>query len=376
MTVRTKRILLTGYPGFIGGHLIKELVRKNEDIEIYALVIRGQLTSAKQQIQKDPILRKTVIPVVGDITKSRIGLKTSKFQELIGRITDIFHLAAIYHFEVPENVAWRINVVGTYNVIQFALKCPNLHTFTHFSSMVATGRKRGIVKEDELDTAVSLHENYYEVTKHVSEHLVRKYRDRLPLIIIRPAAVIGDSQTGETNKFDGSYHIFELGKGGRNLGKFLPRFHVKDSSIRPPMVPVDYLARAVTYISDQQVCIGHTFHLGDFQVSVNEFIDTVFGKKTGEPTLLIPNKLVKLMHLPIFKYFIINKLIRIVLRKGLQIPVELLQSMDSYDLAEYQMDNSKQFLEPSGLTCPRFVDYADVIFAYQRQNRKNRQLRR
>ncbi|MHA1265988.1 MAG: SDR family oxidoreductase [Candidatus Helarchaeota archaeon] len=377
MNIRHKIVLFTGFPGFIGTRLLQELIQRNEDIKIYALVIKSQFGRANQLIDKNTLLSNIVTPIQGDVSKYQLGLEPEFYQELTEKVTDIFHLAAIYHFEVPKKLAWNVNIRGTYNIIQFALKCKHLCCFVHFSSMVATGRKMGKVREDELDLNVSLHENHYEITKHVSEYLVRQFLDRLPVIIIRPAAVIGDSRTGETTKFDGSYPIFELGRGGRDLGKFIPRFHIKGSQIKPPMVPVDYLVKAVAFLVDQEACIGHTFHLGDFKVTVNEFLDTVFGKAPNEPRLLIPNTLVKaIMHAPFFKYLIINKLIRIFLRKGLQIPVELLQSMDSYDLGDYQIDNCKKFLEPHGITCPKFTDYAEVIFEFQRRNRKIRSLRR
>ncbi|MBD3229771.1 MAG: NAD-dependent epimerase/dehydratase family protein [Candidatus Lokiarchaeota archaeon] len=375
--IRKKSVFFTGFPGFIGKRLIKALVSQSEQIKIYALVIESVKSKAEKEVKNDPVLKDEIQIIIGDITEPNLGLDSGLLIKLTNKITDIFHLAAIYHLEVPKKLAWDVNVKGTFNVLKFALKCKNLFSFTHFSSMVAPGRAKGQVKEDELNTDVSLHNNHYEITKHVSEYLVRKYSDRLPIIIIRPAIVIGDSESGVTDKFDGAYHIFELTKGGKDIGKYLPRINIKDSNLRIPIAPVDYLAKSVAYISDQEGCIGHTFHLGEFRLYVNDFFDIILGKKSNQSRLIIPNKLLNLIiHSPIYRYLMVNKFFRLVLRKGLQVPVEILDSMDSYDTAIFETKNNKRFLEPAGIKCPKFREYSEKIFKFQRENRKNRKLRR
>lgn len=353
------------------------MIKQNESTKIYALVINPIKNKAEKEIKNDDLLKDRVEIIIGDITKPNLGLESQLYDKLIKKITDIFHLAAIYHLEVPKKLAWDVNVKGTYNMIKFALKCKNLFAFTHFSSMVAPGRVDGIVKEDELKTGGSLHENHYEITKHVSEYLIRKYSDKLPLIIIRPAIVIGDSKTGVTDKFDGAYHIFELTKGGKELGKFMPRIYLKNSNLKIPIAPVDYLAKAVACISDQEACIGHTFHLGEFDLKANQFFDLILGKNPKQSKLIIPNKIFCfLIHSPIYRYLIVNKFVRFILRKGLQVPVEILQSMDSYETATFETENNKRFLLPAGIKCPKFKEYSERIFKFQKKNRKNGKLRR
>ncbi|MFX1449239.1 MAG: SDR family oxidoreductase, partial [Promethearchaeota archaeon] len=325
LIIRNKIVLFTGFPGFIGRRLLKELIKQNKNIEIYALIIKSVKEKADKTINEDSLLKDKVKLIIGDISKPKLGLISKIYTDLTKKITDIFHLAAIYHLEVPKKLAWDVNVIGTYNMIKFALKCSNLFCFIHFSSIVAPGRKQGKIMEDELDSSVSLHENHYEITKHVSEYLVRKYDNRIPLIIIRPAIVIGESTTGITEKFDGIYPIFELGKGGKNLGRFIPRIQIKNSKLKVPLVPVDYIAKTVAYISDQEACIGHTFHLGSFDMHINHFIDIIFAKTYKNTTIYIPNNLLDLiMHSPLYRYLIRHKIIKFLSRKGFQLPVEIL----------------------------------------------------
>ena len=48
--------------------------------------------------------------------------------------------------------------------------------------------------------------NHYESTKFQAEVWVRELMDAVPTTILRPAIVVGDSRTGETEKFDGPYY--------------------------------------------------------------------------------------------------------------------------------------------------------------------------
>ena len=66
--------------------------------------------------------------------------------------------------------------------------------------------------------------NHYESTKFQAEVWARDMMDRVPTTIVRPAIVVGDSQTGETQKFDGPYFILrtiaEAERAGRPVVQF------------------------------------------------------------------------------------------------------------------------------------------------------------
>ena len=54
--------------------------------------------------------------------------------------------------------------------------------------------------------------NHYESTKFQAEVWVRELLDRVPTTILRPAIVVGDSRTGETEKFDGPYYVLRASR--------------------------------------------------------------------------------------------------------------------------------------------------------------------
>ncbi len=367
----SKTVFFTGFPGFIGTRIIEKLMKGNENLKIYALVLKSTQKAAQKIIKQHKNFEKRIELILGDISKPDLGLSPEKYSELANKTTEIFHLAAIYNLEVPRNVAWKVNVIGTYNMLKFALKCPNLFVFIFFSSIVAVGKLKGDIFEDELETNCEFHYNNYEQTKFASEVLVRKYFDRLPIIIIRPGAVVGESKTGITDKFDGFYYALSFASILKRFPIWMPNTH-----FNVPMVPVDYIADATCYVSTQEDCIGHCFQLGEFELSANQFLAYICGKDETGTKILIPNALVEFMiKLPIYKYIFLNKFIKTIMKKGFRMPAELLEAADSYNFCRYRVDNRK-YLERAGISCPPFKNYAQNIMAFYTKNKDNPILQR
>src|SRR3954465_9085160 len=96
---------VTGATGFIGRHLLGELLKR--DGTIYALVregSRGRLDAVAQQLGAGD----RIVPVVGDLSKEGLGVED--FGE---RIDHLFHLAAIYDLAADEDQMTRAHVHGT-----------------------------------------------------------------------------------------------------------------------------------------------------------------------------------------------------------------------------------------------------------------------
>jgi thioester reductase-like protein len=365
--MQSRTIFFTGFPGFIGTRIIEKLIEGNENIKIYALVLKSVLKSANKILDRNEHLKKKLKLIVGDVSKSNLDLSNEQYAQLTNEITEIFHLAAIYNLEVPKNVAWKVNVIGTNHMLKFALKCSHITLFLFFSSIVAVGKIQGDVFEDTLETNCEFHFNYYEQTKFASEILVRKNMNRLPIIIIRPGAVVGDSKTGITDKFDGFYYALSFASILKRFPIWLPNTH-----FNVPMVPVDYIAEATCYISTQEDCIGRCFHLGEFELTANQFLAYISDKDETGTKIRIPNALLELLiKLPIFKYiFLRNRFIKFIMKKGFHMPPELLEAADSYNFCCYRTDNRK-YLERAGIYCPNFKSYVKNIMAFYNKNKKN-----
>ena len=128
-------------------------------------------------------------------------------EALLEDVTEVWHLAAVYDLAVGEEIARRVNVVGTDRVLELCRGLPDLERLHHVSTCYVSGRHDGVFREDDLDSGQAFR-NHYESTKHEAELLVRRAMAAgLPATIYRPGIVVGDSRTGETQKYDGPYFL-------------------------------------------------------------------------------------------------------------------------------------------------------------------------
>jgi thioester reductase-like protein len=183
--------LVTGFPGFIGRRLVRAL-----DGPVVALVEERMAEQARS------LAGEGVEVVVGDITQRRLGLSDADWERLVGEVTHVFHLAAIYDLSVPIELAQRVNVDGTGNVLELCQAAKRFERLAYVSTAYVAGLRTGVIYEHELVMGQAF-KNHYESTKFQAEVWVRALMDRVPTTILRPAIVVGDSQTGETEKFDG-----------------------------------------------------------------------------------------------------------------------------------------------------------------------------
>ncbi|GEM_PF-4115435 len=110
--------------GFIGKRLLSSLYRKFRYEKIYLLVEPSMVRRAENEVGK-MTFRDRIEIVEGDITIRNLKLGPEKFRE----ITHLFHLAAIYDLTVDFEPAYRVNVEGTRNVLEFAANLPSLEKF-------------------------------------------------------------------------------------------------------------------------------------------------------------------------------------------------------------------------------------------------------
>ena len=195
---------VTGATGFIGRHLVQELL-SNRDGEIYALVREGSRERLAELIDRwDGGDR--VTPVVGDLTQDRLGVDEAWIDEHRGTIDHFFHLAAVYDMTADDEVNERTNVTGTRNAVALA-NALEVGCLDHVSSVAASGLYKGLFREDMFDEGQKLPSAYHR-TKFESEKIARE-ESTVPWRVYRPSVVIGHSKTGEMDKIDGPYYFFK-----------------------------------------------------------------------------------------------------------------------------------------------------------------------
>jgi NAD(P)-dependent dehydrogenase (short-subunit alcohol dehydrogenase family) len=248
---------VTGGTGFLGRNLIARLLKRKGDI--YVLVRKGSRRKFDDLKQRWDDAGARVIPVVGDLTKPRLGVAPARVRQLEGTIGHVFHLAAIYDLKAAADAQEAANIAGTSNAIQFA-ESVQARRFHHVSSIAAAGLYQGVFREDMFEEATGLDNPYFR-TKHESEAIVRT-KCSIPWRIYRPGIVVGDSRSGEIDKVDGPYYFFKLiQKLRRAMPAWMPAIGLEGGRIN--IVPVDFVADALDYIAHKANEDRKCFHLTD-----------------------------------------------------------------------------------------------------------------
>ncbi len=249
--------LVTGFPGFIGRRLVRSLLAQPGGARVTALV-EARMEGTARELAAEHGDRLDVAP--GDIGERHLGLAEAEWERLTGSVDTVFHLAAIYDLAVPLELAQRVNVEGTGNVLDFCAAASGLRRHVYVSTAYVAGLRRGVVYEHELVMGQDF-KNHYESTKFQAEAWVHERRGEVPTTILRPAIVVGDSRSGETEKFDGPYYILRSIAQADRVGRAPLQFGRADAPFN--VVPVDYVVAAMVAAATDEAMAGQTLHLVD-----------------------------------------------------------------------------------------------------------------
>ena len=348
-------VFVTGFPGFLGSALVERLLdRHDEGTTVTCLIqskYRGKAESRAAELEREHDAEGRVDLVEGDITESDLGLGDA-YDDLQDETREVYHLAAVYDLTMDREPGRRVNIEGTRHVLDFA-EGADLDRLHYVSTVVVAGLYEGTFTEDMLQEG-QLFGNYYESTKHMAEVLVQGRMDEIPTTIYRPAVAVGDSQTGETQKYDGPYAFVEalLDQGDTALipaprGAGEAAFNV---------VPRDYVVDAIGYLSGIDESEGKVYHLADPDPPTTTELIKTFGEAAGKKrTLVVP-----------YPKGIVKGLL-----ESLSPEHDLLKSGGlEYQTwsASFDCSNALEDLEGSGVECPRIEEYAEALVEFVREH--------
>ena len=256
-------IFLTGATGFLGTFLLYELLLQTQ-ADIYCLVRSPSTSLARKKLESKlesyslwhEGFRSRINPVIGDLSQPLLGLTEDQFLVLASKFDIIYHNGALVNSIYPYSALKATNVLGTQEVLKLAslIKVKPVHfvsTLSVFPSLSYSGVEL-VQESDSLDHGQVL-SNGYDQSKWVAEKLVSIARDRgLPVCIYRPGQISGHSQTGICNPDD---LFFRMIRGCIQLGSFPCQDTAQD------LTSVDYVSRAIVYLSRQKESLHKTFHL-------------------------------------------------------------------------------------------------------------------
>lgn len=348
------KVFITGFPGFIASRLVESLARS--EIQLYLLVQPQLVETAMSEVEEIADFTKTPLEsfviVEGDITLANLGISVADLEILRYEITDVYHLAAAYDLAIDKDLAFDVNLQGTKNINDFVCSLKGLRRYNYVSTCYVAGKREGKILETDLEHKAGFR-NYYEETKYLAEIEVEKLKTRVPLTIFRPSVVVGDSETGETTKYDGIYHLINyLCKAPA----FLRVLNVGNRNVRLNLVPVDFVVNAMTALARHKRAAGKTIALADPKpLTTAELFDVIAKDMAGRGSEFNPPA-------RLTEWFLntrISPLITGLPHHG--VPYFFISQM-------YDTSTADELLAPFGISCPRFEDYVGNLLDFVEEN--------
>jgi thioester reductase-like protein len=352
-------VFVTGFPGFIAGRLIQRLAADGGRLML--LVQPALVTRAQQDVKR--IAAAAKVPgdrfriLEGDITKENLGLSPDDLASVREEATTVFHLAALYDLAVKRDVALHVNVGGTRNVNQLVRSLRNLRRYHYVSTCYVAGKRRGLIAETDLRHDAGFR-NYYEESKHLAELEVEALKTECPVTIHRPAVVCGDSQTGETAKYDGIYYLINY---LLRVPRVISLFNIGNRKVSLNLVPVDFVVEAVAALARDERAVGKTVQIADpAPLTTYELFNSIAQTINDSSSRVT-------FPAPMVQFFLSLPVVPSITRLPHHaVPYFFLKQ--TYDTSE-----ANQLLAPHNVTCPPFTSYVDAIVDFAARHPVNAQ---
>lgn len=176
-------ILITGVTGFLGIHLLRDLLLDDKVEKIYCIIRNKINLNGKKRLLKmidfyfnsDEILLQLmdekIVILNGDIAKDKLGLDKRSYLEIRQEVTTVINCAAnVKHFAKPDQI-YKDNVESVSNLITF---CGNQISLAHISTLSIAGFKgdsteNKVFDENTLFIHQEFNNNPYLITKFEAE---------------------------------------------------------------------------------------------------------------------------------------------------------------------------------------------------------------
>ncbi|CAI8732766.1 Acyltransferase domain-containing protein [Bacillus sp. IT-79MI2] len=266
--IDTNGVLLTGGTGFLGAHVLYELLEQTR-AHIYCLVRpSGNLSVLERFHSKMEFyfgegmrdrLKGRVTVINSDLNKEDLGISAGNLQMIKEQINMIIHCAAdVRHYGNEEHFE-NTNVGGTRRLLELAKVIPSVH-FHYVSTISIVGwssqdPNEYVLQEKDFDRGQIL-DNVYTRSKFNAEKLVREAsKDGISASVYRVGNLVAHSKSGqfqENMETDAFYRILKgiilLGAAPQSPGDL-------------DLTPIDYCSKALVKLSTHRESIGQTYHL-------------------------------------------------------------------------------------------------------------------
>ena len=351
-------VLLTGFPSLLARTVCADILQSDPGARVRAIVraqVDAEATAFLDELPGDQ--RGRLDLVEGDPAAIDMGLSGLEFKALAREVTHIHHCAQVTHLGVEPAAAERINVGAAREAIELASACDKLACLVFHSTAHVSGDRTGLVCEDDLKEGQAFR-SLVEETKARAEKVMRAAMGRVPVAVMRPATIVGDSRTGELDRFDGPYLLILLVvTSPPDLALPLPGPGEEALNL----VPIDWVARASVALGRDARARGKTFHLVDPQPFTTRKVFELVARAGGRrgPRGSIPANLAKaLLRAP-------------GLERIAKSPRALLETLTTP--VTYDARNADELLVSLGVpSCPPLESYVEKLVEYVKEHVRRR----
>ncbi len=354
-------VLVTGFPSLYAREMAAEILENEPRARVRTVVLGKFADEARAAVARMPPDHAARVDILeGDVAAMDLGLSGAEFRALAREVDRIHHVAHVSYAGADREIANAVNVGGTAEVLELATAASKLSCLVFHSTASVAGDRTGVVYEEDLDADQSFR-NVVEETRMRAEQIVRRAMRKVPIAVVRPTTIVGDTETGAFERIDGLYLLILMvvaapediaipfpGKGDAPL-------HV---------VPLDYVVHAAHAIGLDPSSPGKTFHLSDPNPltarGVFDLVTQASGRRASRST--IPANVAKvLLRTPGIERF----------ARSPRLFLEQLSCAVRYDAK-----NADRALRPLGITCPPFESYVDQLVGAVQEHVRVRQKRR
>lgn len=324
MEIRNKKVLVTGADGFIGSHLVEQLVAQGANVKALSYYNSFNYWGWLEDVN----CRDKIEVVTGDIRDPHFCHHIVKGMEVV------FHLGALiaipYSYVAPDSYI-DTNIKGTLNICQAALQagCERvLHTST--SEVYGTAQYVPIDEKHPLQP-----QSPYSASKIGADAIAMSFYNsfNLPLTIVRPFNTYGPRQS---NRAVIPTIISQIAKGMKEI---------KVGDLRPTR-DFNYVhdtCRGFIALAQCDQALGKTVNIGsNYEISIRETFELIKKIMKSDVTFVTEQERMRPEKSEVFRLWCDNTLINeltgfkpeFTLEQGLRLTVEWF--LNAENLSKYK----------------------------------------
>jgi len=284
-----KNVLLTGVTGFLGIHLLDELLR-DRNTNVYCLVRGKDGLPSRKRLERslnyyfpgkhNNKIGKNIFIVDGNFTEEKFGLSKEDYYFLGNSIDVVLHAAALVKHYGDYEEFKKVNIEGTNRLVKFALDFDvplfYVSTMSVSGDFLPQSIEKSTFDENDIYFGQKFGRNTYVKSKLLAEVLVNEAIEKgLKATILRIGNLTGRYSDGLFQVNSESNLFYNRVKAIAELG-FIPRNLL---NIDMEFTPVDYCSKAIVKLLGLKKIDNTIFHIYNHKTVKLKYFIEVLGNK-------------------------------------------------------------------------------------------------